>query len=70
MFVFASERGQPPHKGQNARSQFVRYSEVLLYQWHIYIAFTVASARTPHQSSGDYNLSSDVTADNWITELY
>ena len=30
MFVFASEREQPPYKGQNACPQFVRYSEVLL----------------------------------------
>ena len=30
-FVSASEKGQPLYKGQRACSQFVRYSEVLLY---------------------------------------
>ena len=29
--VLASEKGQLLYKGQNAHSQFVRYSEVLLY---------------------------------------
>ena len=33
--VQASNKGQPPYKGRNARSQFIRYSEVLLYSYDV-----------------------------------
>ena len=35
-FVSASEKGQPLYKGQRAHSQFVHYSEVLLYTIDLY----------------------------------
>ena len=53
----ASEKGQPPYKRQNARSQLVRYSEVLLYTYDITVdsGLWIWSKAIPvHQTPADF----------------
>ena len=68
-FVLASEKGQLPYKGQNARSQFVRYLEVLLYYMDFAIIMLYITKVCPRQREWyDINTPSTLTSISFISE--
>ena len=57
-FVSVSEKGQPLYKGQRARSQFVRYSEVLLYYTCYYSGDAYPRRVCGHTQARQWNVNS------------